>query len=136
MSALDIAVGGASPRGDLFLRTVAMPADTNPSGDIFGGWLLSQMDLAAGSLASQRVGGRVVTIALDAMKFHSPVLTGDAVSCYCEVIRIGRTSLTVMVEAWARRREYNDLHKVTEGKFTFVAIDDHRRPTPINPEPA
>ncbi len=125
-----------APRGELFLRTIAMPGDANPAGDVFGGWLLSQMDLAAGSYAAQRARGRAATIAIDAMKFHHPVLIGDEVSCYVDVIKVGRTSISVMVEAWARRRQDWESVKVTEGRFTFVAIDEHRHPRPVDAEPA
>lgn len=108
-----------------------MPADTNPSGDIFGGWLLAQMDLAAGTAATERARGRVATVALDGMAFHAPVLVGDLVSCYAEIVRVGRTSVTVQVEAWARRGRTGEEAKVTEGRFTLVAIDDERRPRPV-----
>lgn len=113
------------------VRTLAMPADTNPSGDIFGGWLLAQMDIAAGTVAYDRARGRVVTVALDAMAFHAPVYVGDLVSCYAEVVRIGRTSLTLQVEAWARRGRTGQEIKVTEGRFTMVAVDEEGRPRPV-----
>ncbi len=116
------------------VRTLAMPKDTNPSGDIFGGWLLAQMDIAAGIVAHERARGRVVTAALDAMAFHAPVFVGDLVSCYAEVVRVGRTSLTVHVEAWARRGATGEDVKVTEGRFTMVAVDEERRPRPVPPE--
>ncbi len=121
-----------SPVGAPVLSTIAMPGDTNPSGDIFGGWLVSQMDLAGGVLARRRVRGRVVTVAIDAMKFHLPVLVGDRVSCFGRIARIGRTSITVAIETWAQRALDETYIKVTEGHFTYVAIDDHRRPTPID----
>lgn len=108
------------------LRTIAMPADTNAYGDIFGGWLLAQMDLAAGSYAIQRARGRVATVGLEAMSFHRPVYVGDQVSCYCRVVRVGNTSIAVHVETWVRRyREGTDIKniKVTEGMFTFVALN-------------
>lgn len=123
------------PAGEAALRTFAMPADANPSGDIFGGWVLSQMDLAAGAVAAQRAGGRVATIAIEAMKFHKPVLVGDEVSCYCSVVRVGRTSLAVKVDAWVRRRAGTQRLMVTEGIFTFVAIDAERRPRPVDQPP-
>lgn len=116
------------------VRTLAMPADTNPSGDIFGGWLLAQMDIAAGTVAHERARGRVVTVALDAMSFHAPVFVGDLVSCYAEVVRIGRTSLSLHVEAWAKRSRTGEEVKVTEGRFTLVAVDEDRRPRPVPPE--
>lgn len=123
----------ARPAGEPSLRAVAMPADTNPNGDIFGGWLLAQMDLAGGNFASQRARGRVATVAVTAMTFHLPVYVGDEVSCYCALERVGRTSLTVRVETWVRRRDGGDVVKVTEGIFTFVAIGDDRRPRPVHP---
>lgn len=116
------------PNQHLAIRTIAMPRDTNPKGDVFGGWLVSQMDLAAGTIACIRAKGRAVTIAIDALTFHKPVFVGDEVSCYVEIIRIGRTSITLKVEAWVRRSLSNDTLKVTEGVFTFVAIDTEGRP--------
>jgi acyl-CoA thioesterase YciA len=126
-------VAAARPAGEPSLRAVAMPADTNPNGDIFGGWLLAQMDLAGGTFASQRARGRVATVAVTAMTFHLPVYVGDEVSCYCALERVGRTSLTVRVETWVRRRDGGDVVKVTEGIFSFVAIGDDRRPRPVDP---
>ncbi len=122
------------PRGELTLRMIAMPADANPDGDIFGGWLLGQMDLAGGSAAARRVRGRAVTVAVNGMKFHLPVFIGDEVSCYTEIVRIGRTSLTIHVEAWRQHRETGFEEMVTEGLFTFVAIDENRRPRPVPPQ--
>ncbi len=113
------------------MRTLAMPADTNPSGDIFGGWLLSQMDIAAGTVAYQRAKGRVATVAVDAMTFHKPVYVGDVVSCYAEVVRVGRTSITLQVEVWATRGRTGADIKVTEGRFTCVALDEAGRPRPV-----
>ncbi len=118
-------------RGDPAIRTLAMPADTNPSGDIFGGWVLAQMDLAAGIVAARRARGRVATVALDRMSFHRPVNVGDVVSCYAEVTRIGRTSLTVEVETYVNRGRIEDEVIVTEGRFTMVAIDDAGRPRAV-----
>ena len=115
------------------VRTLAMPADTNPSGDIFGGWILAQMDIAAGTVAFDRAKGRVATIAVDAMTFHQPVLVGDVVSCYAEVVGGGRTSLTLLVQTGARRGRTGEEVKVTEGHFTCVAIGDDRRPRPVPP---
>ena len=120
-----------SDRGDLAIRTLAMPADTNPSGDIFGGWVLSQMDLAAGIVAAKRAKGRVATVALDGMSFHRPVNVGDVVSCYAKVTRIGRTSMTVEVEAHVNRGRIEEEMIVTEGHFTMVAIDEDGRPRPV-----
>jgi acyl-CoA thioesterase YciA len=119
------------PAGDLTLRAIAMPADANPNGDIFGGWLLAQMDLAGGNLANQRARGRVATVAIAAMTFHLPVFVGDEVSCYCVLQRVGRTSMTVQVETWVRRRDGGDVVKVTEGIFTYVAIGLDRRPRAV-----
>ncbi len=120
-----------SERGHLSIRTLAMPADTNPSGDIFGGWLLSQMDIAAGEFATKKARGRTVTVAIEAMTFHLPVFVGDMVSCYAEVVRTGRSSMCIHVEAWADRRDGSGEVKVTEGKFTYVAVDENRRPRPL-----
>jgi acyl-CoA thioesterase YciA len=116
------------------VRTLAMPADTNPSGDIFGGWLLAQMDIAAGTVAFARAKGRVATVALDGMAFHQPVMVGDVVSCYAQVARVGRSSITLHVEAWAKRGRTGEEIKVTEGRFTCVAIDENRKPRPVPPE--
>ena len=115
------------PRNEAELRTVAMPADTNPSGDIFGGWLLSQMDVAGGTYAMARTGGRVATVGIEAMSFHRPVYVGDRVSCHCRTERVGRTSITVHVETWVRRTRpgrTSEEIKVTEGMFTFVALGE------------
>jgi len=120
------------PSGLPAVRALAMPADTNPQGDIFGGWLLSQMDIAGGVVAFERAAGRVATVAIDAMTFHAPVFVGDVVSCYAEVVRVGRTSLTIQVESWARRQRAGSPIRVTEGRFTYVAIgeDGKKRPLP------
>jgi acyl-CoA thioesterase YciA len=115
------------------IRVIAMPADANPNGDIFGGWLLSQMDLAGGSLATQRARGRCATVAVDAMVFHEPVFVGDEVSCYAELVRTGRTSMTVRVEAWRRHLPSEEAHKVTEAIFTYVALGEDRRPRILPP---
>lgn len=121
------------PATEPVIRIVAMPADTNPNGDIFGGWLMSLMDIGAGTVAMRRAKGRTVTVAMDGMQFHAPVSVGDEVSVYGELVGTGRTSLTIAVEAWRRLRDSNESAKVTEAKFTFVAIDDKGRPRPINP---
>lgn len=113
------------------LRTIAMPADANANGDIFGGWMLSQMDLAGSVIATQKAKTRVATIGIEAMSFQKPVFIGDEVSCYCHVERIGRTSITIHVESWARARLAGTAQKVTEGKFTYVAIDADRKPIPV-----
>jgi len=116
------------PAGAPVIRTIAMPADTNPSGDIFGGWLMSQMDLAAGSIAARVSRGRSATIRAEAMVFHHPVFVGDEVSLFARMIGRGRTSMKIEVEAWRRSRDSEDTTKVTEAIFTFVAIDEERRP--------
>jgi len=120
-------------RGPPVVRTIAMPSDTNPAGDIFGGWLMGQMDLAAGNVAARRARGRCATISVEAMTFHSPVFVGDEVSIYAWIVRVGRTSLRIQVEVWRRERESEATRKVTEGLFTFVAIGADRRPRPIPP---
>jgi acyl-CoA thioesterase YciA len=117
--------------GGPHLRTVAMPRDANPSGDIFGGWTLSQMDLAGGGFASQHAGGRVATVAIEAMEFLRPVSVGDEVSCYCTLENQGESSLTVKIETWSRGRAGGESAKVTEGRFKFVAIDDGGKPRKI-----
>ena len=120
-----------APKGQMAIRTLARPADTNPHGDIFGGWLLSPMDIAGGVSAFQRARGRVATVALDAMTFHTPVSVGDIVCCYADVKRIGRTSITIGVEAWAITGAEGSRRLVTEGTFTYVAIGDDKRPRPV-----
>jgi len=123
------------PVGELALRTLAMPADTNVSGDIFGGWLLSQMDIAGGMAAKEYAKGRVVTVAVDRMIFHKPVYVGDAVCCYCKIQKIGRTSLTVNMQAWAIRGAIRgERLLVTEGIFTFVAVDEDGCPRVVEVE--
>jgi acyl-CoA thioesterase YciA len=122
------------PEGEPLIRSIAMPADANPSGDIFGGWLMSQMDLAAANAASRRCRGRCATVAVDGMIFHEPVFVGDEVSLYCQILRVGRTSMTIRVDAWRRSRTEVARHKVTEAVFTFVATDDDRKPRPVPPE--
>jgi len=122
-----------SPRGELAIRTLAMPADANPHGDIFGGWVLGQMDIAGGMAARKRAQGRVATVAVDAMSFHLPVFVGDVLCCHTEIARVGRTSLTVRVEAWATRLETGEQVRVTEGTFVYVAIDKNRKPRPVPP---
>ena len=119
------------PEGNPSLRTIAMPADANPDGDIFGGWIMSQMDLSSAAFAADVAKGRVVTVAVDAMTFHKPVYIGDDVSCYCSAARRGNTSITVHVEAWVRRRHSGTVDKVTEGIFTFVAVDRDGKPKPL-----
>jgi acyl-CoA thioesterase YciA len=122
----------APPPGEPAIRTIAMPADTNPSGDIFGGWLMSQMDLAGGSAAGRRAQGRTATVAVDSMSFHRPVKVGDEVSLYAEVISTGRSSMRISVEAW-RRPRIGEMTRVTQAIFVFVAIGDDGRPRPLDP---
>jgi len=121
-----------SPQGELAIRTIAMPADTNPNGDIFGGWLMSQMDLAASSIAHSRAHGRVATVAVDAMSFLSPVFVGDEVTLYASITSTGRSSMRIFVEAWRRARANEAITKVTQASFVFVAIDEQRRPRPLD----
>lgn len=124
------------PNEEPVIRVTAMPADANPYGDIFGGWLMSQMDLAAGSVASRHAGGRAVTIAVDAIQFHRPVAVGDEVSVYGRLVKVGRTSMTIEVEAWRRPRHSEMRSRVTQARFSFVAIDDERNPRAVRPMPA
>jgi acyl-CoA thioesterase YciA len=119
------------PRGDLCIRTLAMPADTNQNGDIFGGWLLSQMDLGGGVFASKTTKSRTVTVAIEAMNFRKPVFVGDLVSVHATLVRIGKTSITVHLEAWVLRRKEMQSILVTDGNFTYVAIDDQGHPQVI-----
>jgi acyl-CoA thioesterase YciA len=122
------------PRGELSIRTLAMPADANPNGDIFGGWVLSQMDIGGGIAAGRRARGRVATVAVDAMTFHLPVYVGDVLCVYADLERVGRTSMTLWLEAWALRGRLGERVRVTEGRFTFVAIDETGKPRPVPPE--
>ena len=119
-------------RRDPAIRVVAMPADANAYGDIFGGWLLSLMDNGAGLTAARRAKGRAVTVAIDAMVFHAPVKVGDEVSVYTHIDKVGRTSMTIAVEAFRRHRSEETATKVTEAKFTFVAIDDAGKPRAVD----
>ena len=121
------------PRGALTIRTLAMPADTNPAGDIFGGWVMSQMDIAGAIAAVERASGRVVTVAVEAMTFIAPVKVGDILCVYTSIERVGTTSITVAVEAWARRNRLDDRVKVTDGHFVYVALGDDGRKRPIPP---
>ena len=122
----------APPAAEPALRTLAMPADANANGDIFGGsWVLAQMDLAGAVPAMARAEGRVVTVAVEAMRFHAPIAVGDLVTCYARVSRSGRTSVAVAIETWARRRLTGAEIKVTEGTFVYVAIDEAGRPRPL-----
>lgn len=119
------------PKSDPALRTLAMPGDANVNGDIFGGWVLSQMDLAGSVPASVRADGRIATVAVDAMRFHRPIHVGDLVTCYAEIIKVGRTSLTVYIETWAKRQRTDEDVRVTEGNFVYVAIDANGNSRPI-----
>ena len=113
------------PPGQLTIRTMAMPADTNAAGDIFGGWVMSQMDIAGAVAAVERVKGRVVTVAVEAMTFIAPVKVGDVLCVYTSIERIGRTSITISLEAWVRRANLDDRKKVTEARFVYVSLDDN-----------
>jgi acyl-CoA thioesterase YciA len=119
------------PRGSMAIRSLAMPADTNQYGDIFGGWLLGQMDIAGGIFAAAMTQGRTATVAVDAMTFRKPVFVGNVMCIYTDLIRIGTTSITVHVEAWVIRRNAAKRVLVTDGNFTYVALDDERRPRAI-----
>jgi len=115
----------------LALRAVAMPMFANPSGDIFGGWLLSQMDIAGGAVATRQAKGRTVTVAITAMTFRRPVYVGDEVSCYAQIVKIGRTSMTVKINVFARRGCTGEKIDVTDGIFTYVAVDSEGKPRPV-----
>ena len=122
----------SEPRGALTIRTLAMPGDTNPAGDFFGGWVLSQMDIAGAIAAVERARGRVATVAIDAMTFIAPVKVGDVLCVYTEIVRTGTTSITVAIEAWARRDRFDERVQVTAGHFVYVALgaDGSKRPLP------
>ncbi|WP_443971147.1 acyl-CoA thioesterase [Sphingobium sp. CR28] len=120
------------PTSEPVIRVTAMPKDANPYGDIFGGWLMSLMDSGAGLVAARHSRGRAVTVAMDGMQFHQPVSVGDEVSVYAELVKVGRTSMTIEVEAWRRHRHEEERVKVTQARFTFVAIDQYRKPRTIS----
>ena len=122
----------ARPRGELTLRTLAMPRDANPAGDIFGGWVMAQMDLASGIRAAERARGRVVTAAVKEMAFELPVKIGDTLSVYTEIDRVGRTSMTLSVEAWAHRSHHARMEKVTAATFIMVALDEEGKPKAVS----
>ncbi|WP_067520115.1 acyl-CoA thioester hydrolase YciA [Endozoicomonas ascidiicola] len=124
----------AGPQGDLVLRTLAMPADTNPNGDIFGGWIMSQMDMAGGLAAKNRSQSRVSTVAVESMSFIHPVKVGDVVCCYADIVRVGTTSMRIKLEVWNLSHPFKSelRNKVTEGMFTYVAIDDNGNPIPVD----
>ena len=117
----------SEPAGTLTIRTLAMPADTNPAGDIFGGWVMSQMDMAGAIAAVEHAKGRVVTVAVEAMTFIAPVKVGDVLCVYCHLDRVGTTSITIAVEAWVRRNRVEDRVKVTNGRFVYVALGEDGR---------
>ena len=124
------------PVGELVLRTLAMPADTNPQGDIFGGWIMAQMDIAGGIMANEVSRSRVVTVAVESINFIKPVHVGDVVGCYGKVIRIGRTSITINLEVWVKAAQFRiteEMHmfKVTEAAFTYVAVDPDGKKQPV-----
>ncbi|MBN9229633.1 MAG: acyl-CoA thioesterase [Legionella sp. 40-6] len=119
------------PKGELTIQTLAMPASTNANGDIFGGWIVSQMDLAAGVLAKRLAHGRVTTVAIQSMTFLKPVHVGDLISCYVTLMKLGTTSITMRVEVWALPAEQSNPYQVTEGVFIFVAIDAQGKPRPV-----
>ncbi|CAH2601501.1 acyl-CoA thioesterase [Rhodovastum atsumiense] len=118
----------SEPRGELSVRTLAMPADTNPAGDIFGGWIMSLMDVAGGISGARIADGRVVTVRVTDMTFHLPVKVGDVVCCYTDLLRVGTTSLTLRVEAWVLRQRRGERIRVTSAEFTYVALDENGRP--------
>jgi len=125
-------LSSTEPHGALTIRTLAMPADTNPAGDIFGGWVMSQMDIAGAIAAIERAQGRVATVAVEAMSFIAPVKVGDILCVYTSVERVGTTSVTVAIEAWARRERLADRVKVTEGRFVYVALGEDGRKRPVS----
>jgi acyl-CoA thioesterase YciA len=127
-------IPASEPRGELAARQLAMPAHTNPAGDIFGGWIMASMDAAASMTATRLVEGRTVTVAVSNMVFMQPVKSGDAVCFYTDVKRLGRTSITLDVEVWVLRQGCGDRIQVTEAEFTFVAVDEDGRPRPIGPD--
>ncbi len=127
----EIKNSGNGPEGELSTRTLAMPGDANPNGDIFGGWVLSQMDIA-GAISANNIAGRTVTVSMDGLSFIEPVMVGDVVCCYTKLIKTGRTSITLKVETWTVRKMENIRRKVTEGIFTYVSIDEDRRPKPLS----
>jgi acyl-CoA thioesterase YciA len=122
----------SQPQGELVIRTIAMPADTNSNGDMFGGWMVSQMDLGGAIYARNVSRSRITTVAIDAMAFIHPVYVGDIVSCHAALLKVGRTSIRIEVEAWAQRAKGGEHVHVTKGTFTYVAIDDAGRPQPVN----
>jgi acyl-CoA thioesterase YciA len=130
----DLAGMETGPTGELTLRTLAMPADANAAGDIFGGWVMAQMDLACGIRSAERARGRVVTAAVKEMSFAAPMKIGDTLSIYTKISRVGRTSMTLKVEAWAQRYLSHVIEKVTDAEFVMVALDGNGKPTPVPAE--
>ncbi|MCC0027477.1 MAG: acyl-CoA thioesterase [Zhengella sp.] len=124
----------AAPKGELTLRTLAMPADANAAGDIFGGWVMAQMDLACGIRAAERARGRVVTAAVKEMSFAKPMKVGDTLAIYIDIVKVGRTSMVLAVEAWAQRYLTDIMERVTHADFIMVALDAEGRPMPVPPE--
>lgn len=122
------------PKGELTLRTLAMPGDANAAGDIFGGWVMAQMDLSCGIRAAERARGRVVTAAVQEMAFALPVKIGDTLCIYTDIVKVGRTSITLNVEAWAQRYLSDRMERVTDARFVMVALDKEGKPTPVPPE--
>ena len=127
--------GRQQDEGVLLIRTIAMPADTNPAGDIFGGWLMSQMDLAAGNMAARVSQGRGATVSVEAMQFHRPVKVGDEVTLYATLTKVGRSSMSIHIDVWGRPRYSNKSAKVTEAEFVFVALDENGSPRPVFEDP-
>jgi acyl-CoA thioesterase YciA len=123
--------GRQQDSGVLLQRTIAMPADTNPSGDVFGGWIMAQMDLAAGNMAARVSQGRGATVAVEGMQFHRPLKVGDEVTLYATLTKVGRTSLRIHIDVWGRPRMSEHSVKVTEAEFAFVALDEQGKPRPI-----
>jgi acyl-CoA thioesterase YciA len=121
------------PTGQPATRVTTMPADANPYGDIFGGWLMSQMDMAAGLVAARHSAGRAVTIAVNGMEFLRPVFVGDEVSVFATLVKVGSTSMTIDVEAWRRARHSTESYKVTQARFVFVGVDENRQPRKVPP---
>jgi acyl-CoA thioesterase YciA len=128
---MESAMATEQPAGELAIQTIAMPAATNANGDIFGGWLVSQMDLAGGVIAKQRSKGRITTVAINSMVFHKPVQVGDLVCCFGELQKVGNTSITINVQAWAKSHVNGEMQRVTEGTFIYVAIDEYGQPRPV-----
>lgn len=119
------------PKGKIAIQTLAMPSDTNPYGDIFGGWIVSQMDLAGGVLAKRVANGRIVTVAINSMVFYKPVHVGDLITCHADLEKIGNTSMTIKLEVWCNSHMAAKRQKVTDGVFVYVAVDDNGKPRPV-----